>query len=78
MREVIWIRRLALIGAILCFGVVVLGEWRELAPAGLAVNQHALADVDSTKSPAQGNGVHMKFARFGSDHETSRDSVSCS
>ena len=43
-----------------------------------SVNQHALADVDSTKPPAQGNGVHMKFARFGSDHETSRDSVSCS
>jgi hypothetical protein len=59
-------------------GVVVLGEWRELAPTGLAVNQHALADVDSAKPPAQGNGVHMKFARFGSDHETSRDSVSFS
>ena len=31
MREVIWIRRLALIGAILCFGVVVLGGYTRLS-----------------------------------------------
>ena len=35
MREVIWIRRLALIGAILCFGVVVLGGYTRLSNSGL-------------------------------------------
>ena len=35
MREVIWIRRLALIGAILCFGVVVLGGYTRLSDSGL-------------------------------------------
>jgi cytochrome c oxidase assembly protein subunit 15 len=35
MRDVIWIRRLALIGAILCFGVVVLGGYTRLSDSGL-------------------------------------------
>src|SRR5262245_39502455 len=35
MREVIWIRRLALIGAILCLGVVVLGGYTRLSDSGL-------------------------------------------
>jgi heme a synthase len=35
MREVIWIRRLALIGALLCFGVVVLGGYTRLSNSGL-------------------------------------------
>ena len=35
MREIIWIRRLALIGAILCFGVVVLGGYTRLSNSGL-------------------------------------------
>jgi cytochrome c oxidase assembly protein subunit 15 len=35
MREVIWIRRLALIGALLCFGVVVLGGYTRLSDSGL-------------------------------------------
>jgi heme a synthase len=35
MKEVIWIRRLALIGAILCFGVVVLGGYTRLSDSGL-------------------------------------------
>ena len=35
MREVTWIRRLALIGAILCFGVVVLGGYTRLSNSGL-------------------------------------------
>ena len=35
MREVLWIRRLALIGAILCFGVVVLGGYTRLSDSGL-------------------------------------------
>src|SRR5687768_2286924 len=35
MREVIWIRRLALIGAVLCFGVVVLGGYTRLSDSGL-------------------------------------------
>lgn len=35
MREVTWIRRLALIGAILCFGVVVLGGYTRLSDSGL-------------------------------------------
>ena len=35
MREVIWIRRLALIGAILCFGVVVFGGYTRLSDSGL-------------------------------------------
>ena len=35
MREVVWIRRLALIGAILCFGVVVLGGYTRLSNSGL-------------------------------------------
>jgi heme a synthase len=35
MREVIWIRRLALFGAMLCFGVVVLGGYTRLSNSGL-------------------------------------------
>jgi len=35
MREVIWIRRLALIGALLCFCVVVLGGYTRLSDSGL-------------------------------------------
>jgi cytochrome c oxidase assembly protein subunit 15 len=35
MREVTWIRRLALFGAILCFGVVVLGGYTRLSNSGL-------------------------------------------
>ena len=35
MREVTWIRRLALIGAILCLGVVVLGGYTRLSDSGL-------------------------------------------
>ena len=35
MREVIWIRRLALFGALLCFGVVVLGGYTRLSNSGL-------------------------------------------
>jgi heme a synthase len=35
MREVTWIRRLALLGAILCFGVVVLGGYTRLSNSGL-------------------------------------------
>jgi cytochrome c oxidase assembly protein subunit 15 len=35
MREVIWIRRLALAGAILCLGVVVLGGYTRLSDSGL-------------------------------------------
>jgi cytochrome c oxidase assembly protein subunit 15 len=35
MRELIWIRRLALFGAILCFGVVVLGGYTRLSNSGL-------------------------------------------
>lgn len=35
MREVIWIRRLALIGAVLCLGVVVLGGYTRLSDSGL-------------------------------------------
>ena len=35
MRDVIWIRRLALIGAVLCFGVVVLGGYTRLSDSGL-------------------------------------------
>ena len=35
MREVNWIRRLALIGALLCFGVVVLGGYTRLSNSGL-------------------------------------------
>jgi cytochrome c oxidase assembly protein subunit 15 len=35
MREVVWIRRLALIGAVLCFGVVVLGGYTRLSNSGL-------------------------------------------
>src|SRR5499427_5088421 len=35
MREVTWIRRLALIGALLCFAVVVLGGYTRLSDAGL-------------------------------------------
>src|SRR6188508_3009057 len=35
MREVNWIRRLALFGAILCFGVVVLGGYTRLSNSGL-------------------------------------------
>ena len=35
MRELVWIRRLALIGAILCFGVVVLGGYTRLSNSGL-------------------------------------------
>ncbi|HEU5136880.1 MAG TPA: COX15/CtaA family protein [Steroidobacteraceae bacterium] len=35
MREIVWIRRLALIGAILCFGVVVLGGYTRLSNSGL-------------------------------------------
>src|SRR5689334_160747 len=35
MRELIWIRRLALFGAILCFGVVVLGGYTRLSNPGL-------------------------------------------
>src|SRR5215510_15360015 len=35
MREVLWIRRLALFGAILCFGVVVLGGYTRLSNSGL-------------------------------------------
>ncbi len=35
MREVTWIRRLAFIGAILCFGVVVLGGYTRLSDSGL-------------------------------------------
>ena len=35
MPEVIWIRRLALVGAILCFGVVVLGGYTRLLDSGL-------------------------------------------
>jgi heme a synthase len=34
-REVAWIRRLALIGALLCFGVVVLGGYTRLSNSGL-------------------------------------------
>ena len=34
-REVVWIRRLALIGALLCFGVVVLGGYTRLSDSGL-------------------------------------------
>jgi heme a synthase len=35
MREVIWIRRLALLGALLCIGVVVLGGYTRLSNSGL-------------------------------------------
>ena len=35
MKEVIWIRRLALVGALLCFGVVVLGGYTRLSNSGL-------------------------------------------
>jgi heme a synthase len=35
MREVIWIRRLAFFGALLCFGVVVLGGYTRLSNSGL-------------------------------------------
>jgi cytochrome c oxidase assembly protein subunit 15 len=35
MKEVTWIRRLALLGAILCFGVVVLGGYTRLSDSGL-------------------------------------------
>ena len=35
MREVVWIRRLAFFGAILCFGVVVLGGYTRLSNSGL-------------------------------------------
>ncbi|MEO8018027.1 MAG: COX15/CtaA family protein [Pseudomonadota bacterium] len=35
MREVVWIRRLALIAALLCFGVVVLGGYTRLSNSGL-------------------------------------------
>ena len=35
MKEVTWIRRLALFGAILCFGVVVLGGYTRLSNSGL-------------------------------------------
>jgi cytochrome c oxidase assembly protein subunit 15 len=35
VREVVWIRRLALIGALLCFGVVVLGGYTRLSDSGL-------------------------------------------
>ncbi len=35
MREVVWIRRLALFGAILCLGVVVLGGYTRLSDSGL-------------------------------------------
>ncbi|HTU65895.1 MAG TPA: COX15/CtaA family protein [Steroidobacteraceae bacterium] len=35
MKEVIWIRRLALLGALLCFGVVVLGGYTRLSDSGL-------------------------------------------
>jgi heme a synthase len=35
VREVAWIRRLALLGAILCFGVVVLGGYTRLSDSGL-------------------------------------------
>lgn len=35
MREITWIRRLAFIGAILCFGVVVLGGYTRLSNSGL-------------------------------------------
>jgi len=35
MREILWIRRLALFGAILCFGVVVLGGYTRLSNSGL-------------------------------------------
>ena len=35
MREVVWIRRLALLGALLCFGVVVLGGYTRLSNSGL-------------------------------------------
>jgi len=35
MRERVWIRRLALIGALLCFGVVVLGGYTRLSNSGL-------------------------------------------
>jgi len=35
MREVVWIRRLALLGALLCVGVVVLGGYTRLSDSGL-------------------------------------------
>src|ERR1044072_6256569 len=35
MKEVTWIRRLALLGAVLCFGVVVLGGYTRLSNSGL-------------------------------------------
>ena len=35
MRERLWIKRLAFIGAILCFGVVVLGGYTRLSNSGL-------------------------------------------
>src|SRR6187455_2038808 len=35
MREVIWIRRLALLGAVIAFGVVVLGGYTRLSNSGL-------------------------------------------
>ncbi len=35
MKEVVWIRRLALIGALLCFAVVVLGGYTRLSDSGL-------------------------------------------
>ncbi len=35
MREVVWIRRLALFAALLCFGVVVLGGYTRLSDSGL-------------------------------------------
>jgi len=35
MRERLWIQRLALIGALLCFGVVVLGGYTRLSNSGL-------------------------------------------
>ena len=35
MQERAWIQRLALIGALLCFGVVVLGGYTRLSDSGL-------------------------------------------
>jgi cytochrome c oxidase assembly protein subunit 15 len=35
MRQVVWIKRLALVGALLCFGVVVLGGYTRLSNSGL-------------------------------------------
>jgi heme A synthase len=64
MREVVWIRRLAFIGAVLCFGVVVLGgyapvelgswipDWPgcfgHIAPTGSA--EHYASDADVRKA----------------------------